>query len=365
MPEGYTHASIALAAAAAAGWPVTSRAAFLAGANGPDMLFSFEAWKPAARRRMDLAAFGGRMHTERTGAFLRGLCRYAVTPAQKDYFMGFLCHYAADTTVHPYVEAVTRCCAPYGGKAGHGYFESALDSYLHKRDTGCAAVPVDDMCPRLTGAALAEVNAQLQRAILDTYGVEIRREYLADAFFDNYRVRSLFCARTPLRRGLFWLIEPLFGGRGVLTGHLTPARLRGVSRRDSRRGISLPTLWHEPATGRPRAENISQLLDMALEYSTQLLREATAPCTGVDLFWPLVGSRDYVKGCETPLSAAPAVGAGPAPAAPEAEAADAAAPGPKDPPDLPLFACVMPADAPEAAPAAPEPTPTGPETARC
>lgn len=332
MPEGYTHARIALAAAQAAGWTITSRAAYLAGANGPDMLYCFEAWKPAARRRMNLTLFGRRMHVERTGAFLHALCRHAVTPVQKDYFLGFLCHYAADTTVHPYVEMLTRCCPPYAGHTGHGYFEVALDSYLHRKDTGRAGVPVDDMCPLLTGTALAEVNAQLQCAILETYGVDIKREYLADAFFDNYKVRRLFCARTPLRRGLFWLIEPLVGGRGTLTGHLTPARLRGIDRRDTARGISLPGLWRDPFTGAVREENIYQLLDRATRYSTQLVREATAPYTGVDLFWPLVGSKDYVQGIETPLSGAPAVSAAAevpaAPAAQPASAAEAAAPAP-------------------------------------
>lgn len=333
MPEGYTHARIALAAAQAAGWDITSRAAYLAGANGPDMLYCFEAWKPAARRRMNLTVFGYRMHAERTGAFLQALCRHAVTPVQKDYFLGFLCHYATDTTVHPYVEMLTKCCPPYAGPAGHGYFEVALDSYLHKKDTGRAAVPVDDMCPLLTGTALADVNAQLQAAIQETYGVEIKREYLADAFFDNYRIRRLFCAKTPLRRGVFWLIEPLVGGRGTLLSHLTPARLQGIGRHDSAKGISLPGLWRDPFTGAVREENIYQLLDQAQRYSTQLVQEATAPYTGVDLFWPLVGSKDYVQGIETPLSSAPAAEdsapAAPAPQdapAPETEARSEAAP---------------------------------------
>ena len=75
MPEGYTHASMALRAAESARWNITSRAAVLAGANGPDMLYCFESRKPAARRRYDLTAFGRRMHIERTGAFLHALRR--------------------------------------------------------------------------------------------------------------------------------------------------------------------------------------------------------------------------------------------------------------------------------------------------
>jgi hypothetical protein len=307
MPEGYVHAKIALAAAEAAGWQVTSRPAFLAGANGPDMLYCFEGWKPAARRRMNLTELGYRLHAERTGAFLHALCDNAVTPVQRDYFLGFLCHYAVDTVIHPYVVAVTKCCPPYSGKSGHGRFEIALDSFVHKRDTGNAAVPVDDISPLLTGAPLAEVGAQLQKSIESVYGIEVKREYLADAFFDNHRLRGLFATRNPFTRLAFWLAEPFVGGRGTIFQHISPARLRGISRRDTRRGVALPTLWHDPFTGEAREEDIHMLLDKAQALATEYVTEATAPYTGYDLFWPAVGSRDYVEGRETARSAAPAI----------------------------------------------------------
>lgn len=311
MPEGYTHSSIALKAAQAAGWNITSRAAFMAGANGPDMLFLYQAWRPEKQRKVNLCALGKRMHSERTGAFLKALSHYAATPAQQDYFLGFLTHYATDTVIHPYVEAITKCCAPYGGKTGHGKFEAALDSHLHQRATGKAAVPVDDICPQLTGVELAEVNAQLQCAIADTYGVEIPRSCLADAFEHTYALRRGFASQTPLRlrQKAFRIVECFIGGKGYITCHLTPQPLRGISAKDANKGIRLPNVWQDPYTGETREENIYQLLEKAEMYSTLLIREATALYTGWDLFWPLVGSKDYTWGVETPQSVLPACGA--------------------------------------------------------
>lgn len=306
MPEGYTHARIALAAAAEAGWEITSRAAFLCGAGGPDVLYAFEAWKPAAKRRMDLAALGRRMHTERTGAFLHALQRRAVTPVQMDYFLGFLCHYFTDCAVHPYVAAVTAACRPYQGKGGHGYFESALDSLLHRQDTGSGAVPVDSFSPPLTGVPLAEVVAQLQLALLDTYGVDVPREYLTDALFDNRRVRGWMVSRRHGKYLLAWLLEPLFGGRGAVTQHMTPRTLRGLSARDHRHGIRLPCPWTDPFSGAERGESLFDLLALAQRDAAAALHKAQQPNAGADLFWPMVGSRDYVEGCETPQSTLPA-----------------------------------------------------------
>ena len=328
MPEGYTHSRIALRAAKAAGWTVTSPEAFMAGANGPDMLFCYQAWKSGAKRTINLPALGNRMHEESTGAFLKALSHHAVTPVQKDYFLGFLCHYATDTVVHPYVEAVTRCCAAYGGPTGHGKFEIALDSHLHEKDTGKAAVPMRDIHPPLRGVELAQVVVQLQRAIYDTYDLEIPGSCLVDAFRHVYLLRSLFASHTPLRlrQKVLGVAEHFIGGKGYITCHLTPAPLRGVSGVDARKGIRLPNVWQDPYTGDTREENIYQLLEKAEMYSTLLIREASALYTGWDLFWPLVGSKDYTWGAETELStkpaAHPAAEKAPKPA-PQAETADA------------------------------------------
>ena len=91
--------------------------------------------------RTDLAALGERMHEEQTGRFLRAMVFRAWSEAQRSYTLGFLSHYAADSTLHPYVEAL---CAPggvFGGQYGHGFCEAALDSELHEQDGHGRAVP--------------------------------------------------------------------------------------------------------------------------------------------------------------------------------------------------------------------------------
>lgn len=323
MPEGYVHVCIARQAAQAAGWPVRCAPAFMAGANGPDMFYCFEAWKPAAARRMDLPGFGDRLHGERTGAFLRALHRYAVTPAQQDYFMGFLAHYAVDCTVHPYVVAVTQSGMPYAGPGGHGYFEIALDSFVHKHCTGDGAVPVDDICPPLPGEAMAQVAAQLRRAAAEVFGEELPAELVADAFAHNHMLRGLFQSRLHIKYGLFWLLEPLFGGRGRITCHISPRDLYGQTQQDKRAGRTLPAPWADPCTGQVHPEDLWQLLRRAQHNTDALFQQLLAaggmtpgtagtlpqpgPAGPLAEFWQAVGSADYVTGTATPASAQGAV----------------------------------------------------------
>ncbi len=301
MPEGYTHALLGTTAAQNAGYQVHNRAAFLAGTQGPDIFFSFEGWKSSAKRRYDLKGLGNRMHEDRTGLFLQALAAEAKTPNQLDYFMGFLSHYVADTTVHPYVCAVTKKGEIYGRKNGHGLFEIALDSHLYQQKTGKHDFSVNDFSPKLIATPLAEIVAQLARAIEATYGLKIPFEYITDAVFHNRAVRSIFSSRFGFKRLLFWLVEPAFGGRGTLTAHVHPRRLRGITEKEEQRNRSLPNPWQDPVTGQVHGEMISELLTRAVDRTALLYTALLHPKKGAD-FWALVGSNDYVTGTQTEIS---------------------------------------------------------------
>lgn len=298
MPEGYTHVRTARKAAAAIHYKVRHPAAFAAGANGPDVFFSFEVWKRPARRRADLPALGERMHAEATGAFLQSLLRHVKTDAQVEYALGFLSHYAADTLLHPYVAAVCQPGMPYAGKGGHGYFEIALDSTLHAEDTGVSLVPAGDCCPLLTGQELAEVAALLRAALYETYGLQVSAECLADAFYYFHRVRRLFTSRHGVRRAAFYVAETFFGGRGFLTGHVSPRAL----------ALDLPDDWTDPATGEQRHGGAFALLKQAEKCSALYMTGALQHWMGVlpqsDMV-RLLGSRDYGTGTETERSGTP------------------------------------------------------------
>lgn len=296
MPEGYTHVRTARRAAELAQLEIEHPAAFACGANGPDIFFCYRAWKSGENRGENLPELGSRMHDENTGAFLRALVENAATPAQRSYALGFLSHYAADCTVHPYVVCVTEEGGPYAGPGGHGYFEIAVDSFLHEQDTGKAAVPVDDTTPRLAGAALAEVGAQLQKSLQAAFGVTVSREALADTFWHTRALRRMFISRFHIKYALFWLVEPAFGGRGAVTGHITPARLIGTGKRPKG---SLPCPWTHPFTGEEMEDDLNALLEKAEKRSAAYLLAAKGYWDGrlsMKKLSGLLGSASYLSG---------------------------------------------------------------------
>lgn len=295
MPEGYTHLRIAKNAAAAVRYRLKWPAAFAAGANGPDSFFCYEVWRKPAKRRYDLPALGRRLHEENTGPFLLCMFRRVRTVAQIEFVLGFLSHYAADTVLHPYIAALCQPGMPYAEAGGHGYFEIALDSTLHEQDTGDALVPGDESSPPLVGQALAEVSQLLHECLLEVYRADVPVEYIADSFYYTNRLRRLFVSRHGVRRVFFSLVEPLFGGKGFITGHVSPRKLKD----------GLPDAWTDPYSGRAREGGVSALIEQAQQRSTQFMAAAILVWTGRQprqMLADVWGSMSYGEGRPTPKS---------------------------------------------------------------
>ena len=102
---------------------------FLFALYGPDFWFMFQPGKTRQGR-------GRRMHTTRTGAFLLALARQAregsARPEMFSYLAGFLCHYALDSTTHPYI--IWQSTETWPTRRAHRDLEHALDVKLLQRE---------------------------------------------------------------------------------------------------------------------------------------------------------------------------------------------------------------------------------------
>ena len=95
---------------------------------GPDPWFMYKPWHRREGR-------GRRMHTGKPGLFLSSLLRQAGnSDARREmfsYLSGFLCHYALDSTTHPYIIYVTA--DRYVFPRSHMSLEHALDAFEIRR----------------------------------------------------------------------------------------------------------------------------------------------------------------------------------------------------------------------------------------
>lgn len=104
------------------------RALYDLGLHGPDLLFYYKALQSNHVSRL-----GGAMH-EQPGAVFFERARDVIRKAKnKDaalvYALGFICHFALDSTCHPYVEQFTR-----ESGVTHCEIETEFDNMLLRRD---------------------------------------------------------------------------------------------------------------------------------------------------------------------------------------------------------------------------------------
>ena len=104
------------------------RALYDMGLHGPDLLFYYKALQSNPVSRL-----GNAMHEQRGRVFFeraKRVVNHAADPeAALAYALGFLCHFALDSTCHPYVEAYVR-------KSGvsHCEIETEFDNRLLRED---------------------------------------------------------------------------------------------------------------------------------------------------------------------------------------------------------------------------------------
>lgn len=290
MPEAYTHIRIGKHAAQKAQYQVRYPAVFGIGCQGPDILFCYQAWKSGKHRKIDLPKLASKIHHEKTGEFLQNLLCIASTPVQREYAAGFLCHYAADCTLHPYVEYLTQPKQLYDEVGGHGCFETALDSFLHKYDGGSGLVKLEDSCPALKDFQIREIAILLEKVIAATFGIQVQYHFLQDSYYHSRILHRIFVSRWRIKWAICWAIERLvFKHPRFITGHFTPMRLKQP----------LPKRWFHSAKKEWMQADIAQLIEQAENRAAELLQGYFRHEQG-ELTWEnmkdCIGNYDYDTG---------------------------------------------------------------------
>ena len=129
---------------------------------GPDVWFMYKPWRRREGR-------GRRMHTTRPGEFLASLLGQAKQSACRgemfSYLAGFFCHYALDSTTHPYIIHLTA--EKHVFRRSHMSLEHALDAAEMRRDGlwGTAHPVTGHYFPalRLPGAMRRDLDAVYEK----------------------------------------------------------------------------------------------------------------------------------------------------------------------------------------------------------
>lgn len=242
------------------------------GAQGPDFLFCHRYLQAAAQKgRCSLQEYGSALHKTQpslTLSAMRDFLSRHKDKAYRSYVMGFLCHYALDSTAHPYVNARARQLAeerPWETPSTmHCGLEAALDAIMLRWKTGRlpSEVKLADCFPKNEG--LQRKIACLYREVLfSVYGTDVPEEELYQATKDARFIFSACTDRTGLKRQLFQRLER--GKPSYVTSHLVP--ITEDPEPDFANDGRMDWEWE----GRASRQTFYELYEQALERACRLI----------------------------------------------------------------------------------------------
>lgn len=289
MPACITHNLFAMDVLARLEERGADRCAWAWGAQGPDFLFCHRYFKAMRDKSLrTLQEYGSALHRSPPSGTLnamRSFVRGHESPLYRSYVLGFLCHYALDSTAHPYVNARAEemAAARENETAGtmHGEIEAALDAIVLRWKTGKlpSEVHLKDMFPKNEG--VQRMIARLYREVLfEVYGADVSEKALYQSTKDAHLLFAACNDRTGLKRGIFNVIEK--GRPHHITSHLVPI----TEDPEEDYANTAHSRWvHD---GAEHTEDFFQLYDRALDLAAEL-------CGGFDSvdFALITGERPF------------------------------------------------------------------------
>ena len=250
--------------------------AYLWGAQGPEF-FACHRFLPWWKGE-SLVKFGDRLHSAPPAETLAAMWAY-VNERPKDvyarsYAAGFLCHYAADSICHPYVEsraaALHRADPSQEADVYHNEIESALDLIILRYER--AALPSEFPLKRTVPhhPAAERSIARLYASLIGTlFGARIPEEKLLECLEDCRKIFSLLTDRTGLKKNLMERLEKK-KARSI------SCHLRGMTEEGNfdYANTLLETWRWPPVTGAPRNESFFELYESSVPRAAELILEA-------------------------------------------------------------------------------------------
>lgn len=164
---------------------VCNKQMFWLGSQGPDMLF----FSKASVLPGSLHKYGNLMHDEKVPEFMEFFGHWiADDPDLVSYYMGFICHYALDSTAHPLINAVARKRHEESGVhegAAHVTMEADIDVWmLHQRGRNISSYDVNKYF--VVDQSCVDKLAEMYHAMFkEVYDIDIEEQLFAQSVKDT------------------------------------------------------------------------------------------------------------------------------------------------------------------------------------
>lgn len=275
--------------------------AFLLGNQGPDPLF----YAVASLRITQYHKLGNTMHSSKPAELLAAFKESLDVLDEEEqavgraYALGFLCHYALDSTVHPLVYCNEYALCDAGepgltrddGSEVHGVIESEFDEmvlFVKRGDTIAAFNPSREVL-HASPFVLRAVSKMYAYVALNVYG-EIVPSNLFDLSVRCFRrVQALFYSPSGMKRDVIGRVER------VMRPHSFYQSMshRAIESTESVFANHERAPWTNPFTGDVRTTSFWDLFEQAQGKAKTLIAAFDQPGYTVEKTRELTGELDF------------------------------------------------------------------------
>jgi hypothetical protein len=251
--------------------------AYELGAQGPDFLFYYNVLK-FWDKDYSPNELGNDMHNKRIKAFFKAALVSAKNQgdAARAWLAGFVTHYAADTTIHPFVYATTDNDDGSRNLTAHLVLESQFDTWYFREMQSNTGIPRQAICSKkMTHSQKQQVAEALSFACDEIYPEkELTSGQAYKAIDDMNKIISILYSPYKIKHGIFLLIEKIIKKPQVVIRHAPAQKLPESDY------LNLNNkLWENPWD---RSIKTSYSLPELMEIATELASKYTK--TVIDFF---------------------------------------------------------------------------------
>lgn len=275
--------------------------AFLLGNQGPDPLF----YTVASLRVTAYHKLGNVMHSQKPAELLAAL-KESLGVLEEDekaigraYALGFLCHYALDSTMHPLVYCNQYALCDAGepgltrddGSEVHGVIESEFDEmvlFAKRGDTIATFNPSREIL-HASAFVLRAISKMYAYLALNVYGEIVPRDLFEVAVKDFRLVQGLFYSPTGTKRALIGNVERLLRPHSFYQS----MSHRAVETTESVFDNHERAAWTNPFTGDVRTTSFWDLYEQAQTKAKGLIAAFDQPGYTVEKTRELTGELDF------------------------------------------------------------------------
>lgn len=273
MPDIYMHSKMALEVSKEFTSEIDYDVLTLA-SQGPDPLY-FNVF--SKQNRQICYEYADHFHETDTKDLMIKLTRYTKQNLNKEtysYLFGFICHYALDTMVHPYIYYNTgiydqniKETKQYRGL--HLKFERSIDACLIKVDHNIPPHKLDltEKYFTLTEPS-EEIKKMMGYIINDRFKIENGSDLFTESAKSMYKIiEKNITDKTGIKKQLYKLIDVFTKAKEINLQDLSfyHRNLEFDFLNNEKR------IWHHPVTNEPHNESILELYDQAKNFAIDLI----------------------------------------------------------------------------------------------